>query len=158
MVLCADIASTGLGGAEAGGVRIGDAVVILAQGPIGLCATAGARLMGAALVIGVDGDEARLAMARRMGADVALDYRAVDVIAEVKRLTGGGADVAIEALGGQAGSGRATGPEVPWRTTRPPWPVRSRLSDSRSPVWLPVVEATQPVGALRLETLFDQAA
>jgi len=40
-------------------------------------------------------------MSRRMGADVALDYRAVDVVAEVKRLTGGGADVAIEALGTQ---------------------------------------------------------
>src|SRR5712691_8233987 len=53
------------------------------------------------MVIGVDGDDARLAMSRRMGADVALDYRAVDVIAEVKRLTGGGADVAIEALGTQ---------------------------------------------------------
>ena len=34
-----------------------------------------------------------------MGADVTLDYRQADVIAEVKRLTGGGADVAIEALG-----------------------------------------------------------
>ena len=34
-----------------------------------------------------------------MGADVVLDYRDVDVVAEVKRLTGGGADVAIEALG-----------------------------------------------------------
>jgi threonine dehydrogenase-like Zn-dependent dehydrogenase len=30
-----------------------------------------------------------------------LDYREVDVVAEVKRLTGGGADVAIEALGTQ---------------------------------------------------------
>ena len=40
-------------------------------------------------------------MARRMGANVVLDYRAVDVLAEVKRLTGGGADVAIEALGTQ---------------------------------------------------------
>jgi threonine dehydrogenase-like Zn-dependent dehydrogenase len=40
-------------------------------------------------------------MAGRMGADVVLDYRAVDVVAEVKRLTGGGADVAIEALGTQ---------------------------------------------------------
>ena len=40
-------------------------------------------------------------MARRMGADVVLDYRSVDVVAEVKRLTGGGADVAIEALGTQ---------------------------------------------------------
>jgi threonine dehydrogenase-like Zn-dependent dehydrogenase len=101
VVLLADIASTGFAGAEAGGVRIGDAVVVLAQGPIGLCATAGARLMGASLIIGVDGDPVRLNMAKRMGADVILDYREVDVVAEVKRLTGGGADVAIEALGTQ---------------------------------------------------------
>jgi threonine dehydrogenase-like Zn-dependent dehydrogenase len=99
VVLLSDIASTGFSGAESGGVRPGDAVVVFAQGPIGLCATIGARLMGAALVIGVDGDDTRLAMARRMGADVVLDYRAVDVPAEVQRLTGGGADVAIEALG-----------------------------------------------------------
>jgi threonine dehydrogenase-like Zn-dependent dehydrogenase len=102
VVLLADIASTGFSGAESGGVRIGDSVVVFAQGPIGLCATAGAKLMGAALVIGVEGDENRLAMARRMGADVALDYRQVDVVAEVRKLTGGGADVAIEALGTQA--------------------------------------------------------
>jgi len=101
VVLLADIASTGFAGAESGGVRIGDTVVVFAQGPIGLCATAGAKLMGASLIIGVDGDDARLAMSRRMGADVALDYRKVDVIEEVKKLTGGGADVAIEALGTQ---------------------------------------------------------
>src|SRR5262249_15302750 len=96
-----DIASTGFSGAESGRVRIGDSVVVFAQGPIGLCATAGARLMGASLIIGVEGDENRLAMACRMGADVPLDYRQVDVVAEVKRLTGGGADVAIEAFGTQ---------------------------------------------------------
>jgi threonine dehydrogenase-like Zn-dependent dehydrogenase len=101
VVLLADIASTGISGAESGGVRLGDAVVVLAQGPIGLCATAGAKLMGAALVIGVDGDDRRRAMARTMGADVVLDPREVDVAAEVRRLTGGGADVAIEALGTQ---------------------------------------------------------
>ena len=101
VVLLADIASTGFSGAESAPVRIGDAVVVFAQGPIGLCATAGAKLMGAALVIGVDGDERRLIMARKMGADVALDYRHTDIVAEVRRLTGGGADVAIEALGTQ---------------------------------------------------------
>jgi len=101
VVLLADIASTGFSGAEAGNIRIGDSVVVFAQGPIGLCATAGAKLMGATLIIGVDGDEKRLAMAKRLGADIVLDYRAVDVSAEVHRLTGGGADVAIEALGTQ---------------------------------------------------------
>ena len=70
VVLLADIASTGFSGAESGGVKIGDAVVVFAQGPIGLCATAGAKLMGASLVIGVDSDPVRLEMARRMGADV----------------------------------------------------------------------------------------
>lgn len=101
VVLLADIASTGFSGAESGKIRIGDSVVVFAQGPIGLCATAGAKLMGATLIIGIDGDDNRLAMAKRMGADVVLDYRAVDVVAEVQRLTGGGADVAIESLGTQ---------------------------------------------------------
>jgi threonine dehydrogenase-like Zn-dependent dehydrogenase len=101
VVLLADIASTGFSGAESAGIRIGDSVVVFAQGPIGLCATAGAKLMGAALIIGIDGDEHRLAMSKRMGTDITLDYRETDVVSEVKRLTGGGADVAIEALGTQ---------------------------------------------------------
>jgi len=101
VILLSDIASTGISGAESAHVKIGDSVVVFAQGPIGLCATAGARLMGASLVIGVDGDETRLNFSKKMGADVVLDYRNQDVVAEVKRLTGGGADVAIEALGTQ---------------------------------------------------------
>ena len=100
VVLLADIASTGFSGAESGEVRIGDTVVVFAQGPIGLCATAGAKLMGAARVIGIEGDAHRADVARRMGADVVLDPTTTDVVAEVRRLTSGmGADVAIEALG-----------------------------------------------------------
>src|SRR5215208_4068846 len=101
VVLLADIASTGFSGAESGQIKIGDTVVVFAQGPIGLCATAGAKLMGASFIIGIDGDDNRLAMARRLGADVVLDHRKGDVVAEVKRLTAGGADVSIEALGTQ---------------------------------------------------------
>jgi threonine dehydrogenase-like Zn-dependent dehydrogenase len=100
VVLLADIASTGFAGAESGRIKIGDTVVVFAQGPIGLCAAAGAKLMGASLVIGVDGDDVRLAASRRMGADVVLDYRHIDPVAEVMKLTGG-VDVAIEALGTQ---------------------------------------------------------
>ena len=100
-MLLADITTTGFSAAESGKVRIGDSVVVFALGPIGLCAVAGAKLSGASLIIGVDSDPVRLEMARRMGADVVLDFTKIDVVDEVKRLTGGGADVTIEALGTQ---------------------------------------------------------
>jgi len=99
VVLLADIASTGFSGAESANIRIGDTVVVFAQGPIGLCATAGAKLLGASFIVAVDSDPVRMKMSKRMGADVVLDPKQSDVVAEVKRLTGGGADVAIEALG-----------------------------------------------------------
>jgi threonine dehydrogenase-like Zn-dependent dehydrogenase len=102
VLMCPDIMSTGFSAAERGHVRIGDSVAVFAQGPIGLCATAGARLSGATLVIGVDSVPARLEMAKRMGADVVLNFKEQDVVAEIKKITGGGVDVAIEALGLQS--------------------------------------------------------
>jgi threonine dehydrogenase-like Zn-dependent dehydrogenase len=103
VLMCPDIMSTGFSGAESGRVRIGDSVAVFAQGPIGLCATAGARLMGATRVIVVDSIAERLAVATRMGADATIDYTKADPVAEIMRLTEGrGVDVAIEALGIQA--------------------------------------------------------
>jgi alcohol dehydrogenase len=103
VVLLADIASTGISAAESGGVKIGDTVAIFAQGPIGLCATAGARLKGAALIIAVESDPVRAAMAMRMGADVVVDHTKTDAVQEILRVVHGkGVDVAIEALGTQA--------------------------------------------------------
>ena len=99
VLLCPDIMSTGFSAIERAGVRIGDAVAIFAQGPIGLCATAGAKLSGASLVIAVDSVPHRLKFAKRMGADVVLNHKEQDVVAEIRKLTGGGADVAVEALG-----------------------------------------------------------
>ncbi|MGJ9416321.1 NAD(P)-dependent alcohol dehydrogenase [Massilia sp. CMS3.1] len=102
VLMCPDIMSTGFGGAENGAIRIGDTVVVFAQGPIGLCATAGAKLRGASRIIVVDGVPERLAMARRLGADETIDFHACDPVEQVMRLTGGmGADVTIEALGTQ---------------------------------------------------------
>ncbi len=102
VLMCPDIMSTGFSGAESGGVRIGDTVVVFAQGPIGLCATAGAKLAGASLVIGVDRLTDRLNMARQMGADHVIDGSKTDAVEEIMRLTAGrGVDVAIEALGTQ---------------------------------------------------------
>jgi alcohol dehydrogenase len=103
VLLCPDIFSTGLSGAESGAIKVGDAVAVFAQGPIGLCATVGARLKGASLIIGVDSNDLRLEYARQFGANVTLNIKDGDPVPEIKRLTGGrGVDVAIEALGQQA--------------------------------------------------------
>ena len=103
VLMCPDIMSTGFKGAENANIRIGDTVVVFAQGPIGLCATAGARLLGATTIIAVDGNDHRLGIAQKMGADVTLNFKNCDVIDEIMKITGGrGADSAIEALGTQA--------------------------------------------------------
>jgi len=103
VLMCPDIMSTGFAGAETGGIRIGDTVAVFAQGPIGLCATAGAKLMGATTIIAVDTVPARLEMARRMGADIVVDFKKENPVDAIMRLTDGrGVDVAIEALGTQA--------------------------------------------------------
>jgi len=102
VLLCPDIFSTGLSGAESGAVKVGDSVAVFAQGPIGLCATVGAKLKGASLIIGIDSNRRRLEVARRFGANITLNPEDGDPVAEIKRLTDGrGVDVAIEALGRQ---------------------------------------------------------
>lgn len=102
VVLLADIASTGISAAESGEVKLGDAVAVFAQGPIGLCATVGAKLRGAGYIIAVESDPVRSAMARQMGADVVVDHTKVNAVDEIRRFTDGrGVDVAIEALGTQ---------------------------------------------------------
>lgn len=102
VLMCPDIMSTGFAGAESASIKIGDIVAVFAQGPIGLCATAGARLKGASLIIAIDGIDERLSYARQLGADITLDYRKVDIISEIMKITGGrGVDAVIEALGTQ---------------------------------------------------------
>lgn len=100
VLMCPDIMSTGFSGAESGNIRIGDTVAVFAQGPIGLCATAGARLRGASRIIGVDRLAGRLAVSRSLGADESVDASVSDPVEAIMQLTNGrGVDVAIEALG-----------------------------------------------------------
>ena len=102
VLMCPDIMSTGFAGAERGDVKIGDTVAVFALGPIGLCAVAGAKLMGATKIIGVETVPARIEAAKKLGADHVVDFAAADPVSEIMRLTDGrGVDVAIEALGTQ---------------------------------------------------------
>ncbi|MGW2098757.1 NAD(P)-dependent alcohol dehydrogenase [Streptomyces olivaceoviridis] len=99
-VYCADMLSTGFVGAEKGNIPIGGTVAVLAQGPVGLMATVGARLRGAGRVIGVESVPSRQKLAREYGADEIVDFTSEDVVERVHELTGGeGVDTAIEALG-----------------------------------------------------------
>jgi threonine dehydrogenase-like Zn-dependent dehydrogenase len=102
-VHCADMLSTGFMGAEYGNVPIGGTVAVIAQGPVGLMATAGARLRGAGLIMGVESVPNRQQLARSYGADEIVDFTKVDVVERVLELTDGqGVDTAIEALGADA--------------------------------------------------------
>lgn len=103
VLMCPDIMSTGFKGAENANIQIGDVVAIFAQGPIGLCATAGAKIKGASMIIAVDGNNDRLAMAKKLGADITLNFTEVDVVDEIMKITGGrGVDSSIEGLGLQS--------------------------------------------------------
>jgi len=99
-VYCCDMLSTGFLGAELANIPIGGTVAVFAEGPVGLMATAGARLQGAGLIIGVESVPKRQELARYYGADVIVDYSTVDPVEAILELTDGkGVDSAIEALG-----------------------------------------------------------
>jgi len=103
VLMCPDIMSTGFSGAERASVRIGDTVAVFAQGPIGLCAAAGAKLAGATQIFTVDAVKQRLTISRQLAADVAINFQEQDPVQAIQQATAGrGVDVAIEALGTQS--------------------------------------------------------
>jgi alcohol dehydrogenase len=101
LLMMADILPTGYEvGVLNGHVSPGDVVAVVGAGPIGLSAIMGAHLFSPSHVVAIDLADARLAAAKRFGADVTVDNGHEDAVAVVKGLTGGlGADVAIEAVG-----------------------------------------------------------
>jgi len=76
----------------------GDTVVVIGVGPLGLLHTIVSRALGAQ-VICVDVNDERLAAARELGADLAINPESEDVEAAVRNRTGRGADVVIAAVG-----------------------------------------------------------
>lgn len=101
-VYTTDMMSTGFMGAEHANIPIGGSVAIFAQGPVGLMATVGARLLGAGLVIAVETVPKRKELAKHFGADVVVDFREKDPVQAILDLTDGeGVDSAIEALGSE---------------------------------------------------------
>lgn len=92
--------SIGVHAVRLSALKMGDAVVVLGAGPIGLLTLQCVKQSGPSLVIVSEPAPARRELAARLGADVTIDPRETDVVEEVVRLTGGlGADVVFECAG-----------------------------------------------------------
>ncbi len=88
---------------ERADIALGDTVVIAGMGPIGMCMLQVARMRSPAKLIALDLQPTRLALARELGADAALNPQQEDAAQCVLDLTGGyGCDVYIEASGAGA--------------------------------------------------------
>ncbi|MEV0429882.1 alcohol dehydrogenase catalytic domain-containing protein [Micromonospora sp. NPDC050495] len=99
-VFAAEAAPTGWMGAELGEVAPGDVVAVWGAGAVGQLTAGAAVLRGAARVVIVDDDDQRLRMAARHAGAEPLNYRYVDVLAELRERSGGrGPDVCVEAVG-----------------------------------------------------------
>ena len=84
-------------------INMGDTVVVLGQGPIGLGCLQISKLAGAGLLVGVDIRDENIQLAHKFGADIVIDARQTDPVEEVKRLTeGAGADIVFECAAGGA--------------------------------------------------------
>jgi threonine dehydrogenase-like Zn-dependent dehydrogenase len=95
-IFCADILPTGYASVVRGGVGVGDTVVVLGCGPVGLMAVLCAAGI-AGRVIAVDGIEERRELAERLGAESVDPGAAEETVLEAT--DGLGADVVIEAAG-----------------------------------------------------------
>ena len=117
-------------------VRAGQSVVVVGLGGVGLASVLGALACGASPVVAVDLSEDKLALARTLGPVHTVNAVAPDAVDQVRALTHGGADVAIE----MAGSVRAL--EAAWKMTR-----RGGLTVTAG---LPPPDAALPVNVVSL--------
>jgi L-iditol 2-dehydrogenase len=97
---------TALHAIERAGPVLGDTVLVLGSGPVGLSAIILARLTGAAEVLCIGAPASRLAAARTVGASAVLDFTTMSADARTdwvrERTHGRGADLTIEATGSPA--------------------------------------------------------
>lgn len=80
-------------------VAAGASFVVTGAGAVGLSAVMAALVAGATTIIAVDVVPARLELARELGATHAVNGKETDAVAEIRRITGGGADYALDTTG-----------------------------------------------------------
>lgn len=81
-------------------VKMGQSLAVFGVGSVGLSAVMAARLVGASTIIAVDMIDARLQLARDLGATHVINAKAADVVEQIRMITGGaGTDFTLEATG-----------------------------------------------------------
>jgi len=89
------------------GVEAGATVAVFGCGGVGLNVIQGARLLSAAKVIAVDIHDHKLEFAYRFGATHIVNGKREDAVEAIRRVTGGGADFAVDSFGSQVTTGQA---------------------------------------------------
>ena len=91
--------AVGLHATSLGNVSLGQSVVILGAGCIGLVTLLSAKARGAAKAIVVDLYDKRLEFARQMGADYTINAKEENVLERIHEILGDGPDVVFETAG-----------------------------------------------------------
>jgi threonine dehydrogenase-like Zn-dependent dehydrogenase len=105
---CLQSLSDSVAAVETAQIQVGDTVVILGQGSMGIECLQVARLCGAGLLITVDVRDEACRMSKELGADHALNAKSCNVVEVIRDLTSGnGADVIFECAGGSPKQGLA---------------------------------------------------
>jgi Zn-dependent alcohol dehydrogenase len=90
---------TGVGAAiHTGEVEPGMQVAVFGLGGVGLAAVIGAKIAGAARIVGIDVDESKFELAEKLGASACV-LGGEGAVEKVRELTGGGVDLAIDTAG-----------------------------------------------------------
>lgn len=98
-IILSDIFPTGYFGAKLAEIHPGNTVAVFGCGPVGQCAIASAKLLGAGRILAIDNNTSRLEAARRQGAEV-INFDKENPVQVIRDLTGGiGVDRAIDAVG-----------------------------------------------------------
>jgi aryl-alcohol dehydrogenase len=74
----------------------GQSIAVYGVGGVGLAGLMAARIAGCDPIIAVDRLPGRLALARELGATHTLESRGAETLAEIRKITGGGTDYALE--------------------------------------------------------------
>lgn len=92
-------ATIGYHGLRKAEIQPGETVVIMGCGPIGQLTLQWAKIFGASNIIAVDIFAEKLELAKQLGANVTVNANKCDVVAKIRDLTSGGADVVVETAG-----------------------------------------------------------